>query len=277
MTATTHPTVARSRAGVGVSFAQIRVLARRSILGTFRQPASFMPAIIFPLFIATVNTATMGKAVKFFSTQGGLPPIHSLLDFFLAASVTHGVLFGGISAGADTAVDIENGFFDRLLASPVGRSNLLIGRLAGAATLGAIQATIFTGLFLAFGATIKGGVAAFIVLVLYAMLLALFVGGFAAALALRTGSAEAVQNFFPLTFILMFVSSAFFPTGLMKGTYRTVAERNPITWMIDGVRHQIISGFDLAEAAKALGVCAVLAACTVTLATRALQHRVARR
>jgi ABC-2 type transport system permease protein len=219
----------------------------------------------------------MGKAITFFSTQGGLPPINSLLDFFLAASVTHGVLFGGISAGADTAVDIENGFFDRLLASPVGRSNLLIGRLAGAAALGAIQATVFTGLFIAFGATVKGGVAAFVVLLLYAMLLALFVGGFAAALALRTGSAEAVQNFFPLTFILMFVSSAFFPTGLMKGTYRTVAERSPITWMIDGVRHQIISGFDLAEAAKALGVCAILAACTIALATRALQHRVAMR
>src|SRR4029077_32379 len=139
-------------------------------------------------------------------------------------------------------------FFDRLLASPVARPNLLIGRLAGAAALGAVQALIFTAVFYLFGVRLQGGLPGFIVLVLYAMILALFVGGFAATLALRTGSAEAVQNFFPLTFILLFVSSAFFPTNLMTGVYRTLAEHNPITSMINGVRYQVVVGFDVSQA-----------------------------
>ena len=98
-----------------------------------------------------------------------------------------------------------------------------------------------------------------LVLVVYAMVLALVIGGFAAMMALRTGSAEAVQNVFPLTFILLFISSAFFPTEAMNGVYQTIAEANPITWMIDGMRYQVVVGFDLGEAAMSIGVAAVLA------------------
>ena len=36
---------------------------------------------------------------------------------------------------------------------------------------------------------------------------------------------------FPLVFVGIFISSAFFPTGLMKGWYQSVAEVNPITLM----------------------------------------------
>ena len=89
---------------------------------------------------------------------------------------------------------------------------------------------------------VAGGWPAALLLIAYAMVLALVIGGFAAMLALRTGSAEAVQNVFPLTFIGLFISSAFFPTEVMHGVYQSIAERNPITWMIDGMRHQVIVG-----------------------------------
>ena len=124
-----------------------------------------------------------------------------------------------------------------------------------------------------FGATVVGGLPAMLVLVVYAMVLALVIGGFAAMMALRTGSAEAVQNVFPLTFILLFISSAFFPTEAMNGVYQTIAEANPITWMIDGMRHQVVVGFDLGEAAVSIGVAAVLAALAIWGAHRALHAR----
>jgi ABC-2 type transport system permease protein len=105
------------------------------------------------------------------------------------------------------------------------------------------------------------------------MVLALVIGGFAAMLALRTGQAEAVQNAFPLTFIGLFISSAFFPTELMTGVYRSVAERNPITWMIDGMRHQVIVGLDWSEAGASLLIAAVLAVLAVLAANAALRAR----
>ncbi|MDX6232988.1 MAG: type transport system permease protein [Nocardioidaceae bacterium] len=249
--------------------AQAAMLSRRSIIGTLRQPGVWMPGILFPMFIAAVNTSAMGRAVVFFPE----PKPDSLLDFLLASSVTQAVLFGGVTAGADTALDIQTGFFDRLLASPVSRTSILVGRLIGGAVTGVLQASIFIAVYSIFGVRIAAGIRGVVVLLIYAFVLALVIGGFAAMLALRTGQAEAVQNAFPLTFILLFVSSAFFPTELMSGVYRSIAERNPITWMIDGIRHQVLVGFDLSEAAKAIGIAAVLAALTIAMANAALRAR----
>ena len=258
------------RIGGREALAQARSLAGRSIRGTLRQPTVWLPGIIFPMFIAAVNSSTMGKAIEFVPGFEGVP---SLLAFLLAASITQSVLFGGLTAGSDTALDIQTGFFDRLLASPVARTSILVGRLAGASVTGAFQAMVFIVVYGIFGVRIAGGVAGVLVLVLYAMVLALVIGGFAAMLALRTGSAEAVQNVFPLTFISLFISSAFFPTESMQGIYQWIAERNPITWMVNGVRHQVVVGFDLREAAISIGVAAVLATLAILGAHRALRAR----
>jgi ABC-2 type transport system permease protein len=185
------------------------------------------------------------------------------------------VLFGGIIGGSDVALDIENGFFERLVASPVPRWSILVGRLSGSAVLGAVQAALFVSVFVLFGAPIEGGLPAVLVLMVMAMFLALAVGGFAAAIGLRTGSQEAVQNTFPLLFVLVFFSSAFFPTALMAGWYQWVAERNPITWMIDGARALVIYGFDGRDALQAIGVAATLAVLLVALATSQFRRRLA--
>lgn len=248
---------------------QARALAQRSVIGTMRQPQVWLPGLLFPMFIAAVNTSTMGRAVSI----PGFPEVDSLLDFLLPASITQSVLFGGLTAGTDTATDIQTGFFDRLLASPVSRTSILVGRLAGASVTGAFQAVVFMLVYGAFGVRLAGGPVAALVLIGFAMVLALVIGGFAAMLALRTGSAEAVQNVFPLTFIALFISSAFFPTELMSGIYRTLAERNPITWMVDGMRHQVVVGLDWSEAALSLTVAAGLAALAIWGAHRALQAR----
>jgi len=255
--------------GARQALEQARALARRSIVGTLRQPQVWLPGLLFPMFIAAVNTSTMGRAVNI----PGFPQVDSLLDFLLPASITQSVLFGGLTAGSDTSTDIQTGFFDRLLASPVSRTSILVGRLAGASVTGAFQAMVFMVVYGIFGVRLAGGVAAALLLIGYAMVLALVIGGFAAMLALRTGSAEAVQNVFPLTFIGLFISSAFFPTEVMDGIYRSIATRNPVTWMVDGMRHQVVVGLDWSEAATSVAVAGVLAALSIYGANRALQAR----
>jgi ABC-2 type transport system permease protein len=134
---------------------------------------------------------------------------------------------------------------------------------------------VFIAVYGLFGVTVAGGLPGMLALVACAMVMALMIGGFAAMMALRTGSAEAVQNVFPLTFILLFISSAFFPTEAMSGVYQTLAEINPITWIIDGMRHQVIVGFDLGELVVSIAVAAVLASLAIYGAHRALRARLA--
>lgn len=244
-------------------------LARRAALSVARQPELVVPGVFFPLFFVALNTAAFGRAPML----PGFPEVDSMLDFLLATAVVQGVLFGAVSGGADLAADIESGFFDRLLTSPVPRLSLLVGRLGGSMMLGVVQATFFVLVLLAFGGEVKAGVAGFLVLVAMAVLTAVFVGGLSMSLALRTGSSEAVQGAFPLFFILMFTSSAFFPRELMTGWYGTLADWNPISHLIEGGRDLVISGFEWDAVARALGVPAAMAALTLALAVRSLYAR----
>lgn len=251
---------------------QAIALARRSVLGTIRQPELIMPSLFFPLFFAALSTASFNKSIH---VLPGFHHVRTFLDFQLAATVVQGVLFGCTGGGNDMAVDIQDGFFDRLLTSPVSRSSILVGRLAGTAALGAVQAMVFMGVLVAFGASIRGGLAAVVAIVLISAVLALGVGGLAVALALRTGSAEAVQASFPLFFISLFMSSAFFPRETMHGWFKVVATVNPLSWLVEAMRHLVIEGFDVASVLRALAVVAVLCVFSISLSTMALRARVA--
>jgi hypothetical protein len=63
--------------------AQTWALARRSIVSVARQPAIFVPAIFFPLFIAGVNSAAMSRAIHL----PGFPPVESFWQFLLPATM----------------------------------------------------------------------------------------------------------------------------------------------------------------------------------------------
>ena len=263
------------RAGVGQALA----LSRRAVINVLRQPQVFIPSLAFPLLFAALNIAALGRVPERIADTTGLHPFgpeDRYINYLFVATLTQGVLFGSLSGGSELAQDIESGFFDRLIATPVARSSILIGRLAGSAALGVVQALVFMGIFIAFGASVAGGLAGALVLPVVAFFLALAIGSLACAMAIRTGSVEAVQGAFPLLFISIFVSSAFFPTLLMNGWYSDVATHNPITFMIDGMRHQVLYGFDASEAVVAVAVPAGLAAFGIGLCLLALRSKLAR-
>jgi ABC-2 type transport system permease protein len=245
-------------------------LARRSVRNTIRQPQMWVPSMLFPLMITAINVAAMNRATR-------LPgfPGNSFLDFAVATVVIQGVLFGASAGGSDMAVDIQDGFFDRLVASPVPRSAIVLGRLAGAACLGALQAVVFITVLTVFGASIKGGIAAVVTIVVVAMLLAVGIGGIAVSIALKTGSAEIVQASFPVFFISLFASSAFFPRQLMSGWFKSVAGVNPLSYMIEAVRSLILFGFDAGEALRAVAIVGALCVGALALSLRALRGRLA--
>ena len=58
-----------------------------------------------------------------------------------------------------------------------------------------------------------------------------------------------VQGLFPLVFVILFLSDAFFPANLMLEPAATVAEYNPLSFIVDGIREPIIAGFDGARRA----------------------------
>ncbi len=242
-------------------------LTQRSLQNEFRQWVVILPGLIFPLMMAAVYSSQFGRTLGL----PGFPEVRSFLDFILPGSIVQAVSFGATSAGTALALDIEDGFFDRLMASPVSRVPILLGRLGGAAVIAAGKAIILILIFLAFGAQIKAGIGGALIIILTASLLVLAIGGLAQSMAIRTGSQEAVGATFPLIFVTIFMSSAFFPTSLMEGWFRALAENNPITWTVDPIRRLVIQGWSTTDALQALGVPLLISVVTVTLAIRSLQ------
>ena len=262
----TAATLEASRPSIGP---QLLVLSRRAVVGFFRQPTSWVFGGLFPLLIAAVSASAFSRATNL----QGFPDAESFLQFLLPGTIIQGVLFGSINGSTDLALDIENGFFDRLLASPVARPVILVSRLAGAAVYGGLVTVFYVAVFWVFGASVRGGPAGVLIMVAISMVMAVAVGGFGAALGLRTGSAEAVGNSFPLFFILLFVSSAFFPVALMDGWYGAIARGNPITTVIDASRHQVLDGFGPVEGLIGLAVAVAFAALTIAFAVTQLRRR----
>lgn len=242
-------------------------LSVRSLKATARQPQNWLPSTIFPLVLAAVYTAQFGDAVNLES----FGEVDSFLEFLLPASVLQGVTFAATNGASDLAIDLEDGFFERLLASPVRPVSILVGRLAGAAVLAVFQALVLMAVFVAFGADISAAVVPAVAAA--AVMLALSIGAVASALAFWTGNQESVQSLFPVTFIGLFISSAFFPTEAMSGWYRWLAERNPVTFLIDPTRRLVLDGPDGSDLAMMLGVGLAMTAAGVTLALAALRYR----
>ena len=268
MTAIGAVVPARSRARVGLE--QVWALTVRSTLATWRNPGAWIPGIVFPLMLAAVYSAQFARATDL----PAFPEVDSFLQFILPASILQGISFNSSNAGTDMATDLETGFFDRLIASPVARQSLFVGRIGGAAVAAAAQTIVLMLVFLAFGAPVASGFAGAGALVVISVMLAVALSGFGLAVALRTASTEATQSMFPLIFVLIFVSSAFFPTELMKGWYQQVAEINPFTAVVNPTRDLVIQGWSWADLGQAVGVTAAIAVVSLSMAYRAYLRRV---
>ena len=275
MSTITAEAAPRPRAALHQSnVAQTWALSKRSVLALWRQPSLVVPSLIFPLFFAALGTSSFSRAT---TTVPGFPAVDSYLDFALAGAVVQGILFGSTVGATALATDIENGFFDRLLSSPSTRSGIIIGRMAGGMVYGFFQTVFFIVVLLPFGLSIKGGVPGVLTMAVGGTFLALAVGALMSAMAIRTGSSEAVQGAFPLLFIAMFFSSAFFPRETMSGFYARMADINPISHLVEGFRDLTIDGFSASAAVRAVVIPAVLSVLAVTLALRTLQRRLGAR
>lgn len=247
----------------------IASLGARSIRQTFRRPQLAAPIIVFPSLLLAVQTGGAGRAVDL----PAFPEVNGFLDFMLAGAMIQSCLLAGNSGGIALAVDLEMGFTDRLLTAPISRYVIVLGRLAGTAALGALSAAYYIVIGLIFGVTFEEGVPGVLLMILWVTLAAIAFGAIAAALALRAGSASVVQGMFPIIFVILFLSTAFFPSSLMLEPAATVAEYNPLSFVVDGVRDPVISVVTGEGALKAFASITGFAALGLGMSALALRRR----
>jgi ABC-2 type transport system permease protein len=251
---------------------QIYEMARRSILQTLRQPALVIPPIVFPLIMMGINTGGLNAATN-------LPgfPADTYLDFAIAVPFMQCALFACINAGAALARDVETGFLKRLAMTPMQRAALLIGHLGGVMVVALISALIYLVVGFAAGMDFVAGVGGIPALLVLALLISLAFAALGAFVGLRSGSGETVQGFFPLFFVLLFLSSMSLPRPLIEQDwFRFIATYNPVSYLIEGVRSFIIFGWDAEALVLGFGIAIAMATLAVVAASNALKTRLVR-
>ncbi len=247
----------------------VLALGRRALSVQFRRAQLLMPTFVLPLVLLAVIASGTSAA------QGlrGFPDVASYLAFIVPGTIIQGMILAGLTTGIALASDIEFGFFDRLLAAPVRRTSLVLGRLCGTFGLALLQTTFFLLVALLFGARYPGGVPGALATIGLAALTAVGIGGIAAAIALRTGSLSLLQSLFPFMFVLLFTAPAFFPQELLVPALRDASVYNPLTYIVEAVRSLLGDDDRLGNPLNGVAAAAALAVATTGLATLALKER----
>lgn len=236
---------------------------------SLRRPQFLAPLVIFPSLFLAVNVGGLHRT----TALPGFPHVHGFLDFQLAAGLTQSLLLGGVAQGLAAALELEGGFFDRLAAAPIPRVALVTGRLLATAVIAAVQAVYFLLLGLVFGAHIAAGVPGALVTIGLAMVAGVGFAALGITLALRARSASTLQGIFPLIFVVLFLSSAFFPRALLETPIDTVARYNPLSYIADGMRTPIIESLHATPILEGLAAGAGVTLAAVGLAVLALRGR----
>src|SRR6201992_801583 len=113
-------------------------LWQRDIVRFYRQKARVAGVIASPLIFWVVLGAGFAHS---FSTGSGSSAHY--LGYFFPGSVAMIVLFTAIFSMMSLIQDRNEGFLLTVLASPVSRSAIVLGKVLGGATLAAIQGLIF--------------------------------------------------------------------------------------------------------------------------------------
>ena len=246
----------------------VSAIAGRALRGVPRDLEAVTPPIFIALFFFIVNIATLSKVTK---AAGGT---FDYKAFEMPTAILLGVT--GISRAPALVLDIQNGYLDRLLMTPVRRLSILLGHMVAdvAVAIGLTLPILAVGF--AIGVRVETGVLGVLAFIALAALWSLAFSGFGYAIALKTGNPAAVNSSFLLFFPFLFLTSSYVPRSQLSGWLHTVAGLNPVTYLLEGLRSLVTTGWAWGELGKALLAIALLGTISMSMCFAALRGRTRR-
>jgi ABC-2 type transport system permease protein len=243
-------------------------LSNRAIREALRVPEQLFPTVFIPLFFLVVN---VGQAARIFPS-GATPFLNG--QNYAAFQVPSALLLAASFAGAPQFLieDIVGGYFDKLRATPVSRSAIVLGRLVAEAAKSLVISTLIVLIALPFGISIASGVVGFVLLVTLTAAWSVVFSGFMQLIALKTRSAAATQSGSLVFFPLLFLTPNFVPRSLLTHPMRVAATYNPVTYIIEGLRSLILEHHAWARVGRGFAVVGVAGALMLFLNVRGIRR-----
>lgn len=124
------------------------------------------------------------------------------------------------------------------------------------------------------GVTFTTGLAGVVAFVLLSGAWGVAFTGFPYAIALRTGNPGAVAASFILFFPFAFLTTAYVPKEALSGWLATVADWNPVTYVLAGLRAIVSGGWEFGAIGGAIAATAIVGTISIGLALAALRRRI---
>jgi ABC-2 type transport system permease protein len=246
----------------------VATVAGRALRAVPRDAEIIVPPIFIAIFFFLVNIATLKKV-----TESGISDF-DIKAFQMPTAILLGVT--GVSRAPALVLDVQNGYFDRLLLSPVRRLAILLGHMAADVAVACCLTLPIIVLGFILGVRFETGLLGVLVFILIAAAWSLAFAGFGYAIALKTGNPAAVNTSFLLFFPFLFLTSSYVPRSQLDGWLHTVSAWNPVTYLLEGMRSLTMVGWDGGDLMGALVAVVIVGAVSMTLCFGALRGRVSR-
>ena len=214
----------------------IRALSVRALNEILRVPGGAIPGVLAPTIFMIGLSGVFGEAAR-------LPGFEAtdFRTFIVPVGMLQGAGFTGAATGVNLARDIEQGWFDRLIAGPAPRWVLLVGIVASASLRSLLPATFLVSVAVMLGTDIEsaGGFAIAMILVMGTSA-AWACWGAIVALRFKTQQAAPLIQIFAFASILF--TTAYAPEELLADWLATIAALNPVRYILEGVRQAFVTG-----------------------------------
>jgi ABC-2 type transport system permease protein len=219
------------------------VVTRRELLRFKQDKARMVTMLLQPLLFIFVMGTGLGSIVD---TGGGT----SFSTFLFPGVLATSVLFTAAFAGISLVWDREFGFLREMMVAPISRASIIWGKCLG----GAIVATGQSLVLLALLGTVGIPYSPLLILQLIGCLFlgALLLTALGVLLSTRIKTIQAAMPVSQLLIMpMMFLSGSLFPITNLPEWLAVLTRLNPLTYVVQPMRHVTLAQLDLSAAEQA--------------------------
>lgn len=236
-------------------------LWQREVVRFLRQRSRVVGALGTPIVFWMVVGSGLRNSFQLGGASTGASGSNmNYMQYAFAGTIVMIVLFTAIFSMISVIEDRREGFLQAVIAAPVRRGSIVLGKVLGSTTLAVGQSLLFLLLAPFCGVPLSLTTVAVLIGVLIVVGLGLSALGFLIAWPMEsTQGFHAIMNLFLLPMWLL--SGALFPAAGASGWIRWIMTLNPLTYGVAWVRYALHEGNDAAFAGlPSQAICA-----TVTL------------
>lgn len=239
------------------------------------QPARVVMTVIQPtIWLVLMGNMMSGLTANPYSAS--MLGINRYIDFMTPGIMIMTSLFGGVFGGVSIIWDRRIGYLNKMLAAPIARAAIPVGKMVATAIQAIFQVAIIAVIAWLMGVRFVTGIPGLLVIMAISFLFAFAMSGISLALSSVIKTHEtlfAIINF--LTMPLMFTSNALFPTQAMPDWLAAISKWNPVTYAVEPLRMLVTKGWAWDKIVPGLLFSGVFAMAMVIIATRQFKKSIA--